>query len=172
MRSLPSLPRAQTLQGLRPLTAVAVQLAQNVNGRCGGPGLIICFHAGHSSDVGYFNPIYCRLSLGIDSDFFCGNRRKRKKCEKSPERPLRRPEPAKGLRPFIFRSNVRTLPQMVRTWHLCPCSPSGVEVSEAKPRSRVEGSESGSFRAGARAFPLSFIPTFCRPKSRQKAFGL
>jgi len=59
-----------------------------------------------------------------------------------------------------------------RICHNDPCSPSGVEVSEAKPRSRVEGSESGSFRAGARAFPLSFIPTFCRPKSRQKAFGL
>src|SRR6056297_541029 len=66
----PVAPRAQTLQGLQPLAAVAAQLALNVSGRCGGPGLIICFHAGHSSDVGYFNPIYCRLSLGIDSDFF------------------------------------------------------------------------------------------------------
>src|SRR6056297_1010940 len=33
----PVAPRAQTLQGLQPLAAVAAQLDKNVDGRCGGP---------------------------------------------------------------------------------------------------------------------------------------
>src|SRR6056297_1591202 len=63
---------------------------------------------------------------------------------------------------FIFDKKRKTESVIMIPAHrdvVSEVEPSGVEVSEAKPRSRAEGSESGSFRAGALgpSHSLSFL---------------